>query len=345
MPSMCNAPQNFFFQRERKLLEFLEEKRAEEDVILAMDIALTENQRQLEKHKRNTEQAEREKVVLEMQRREEKRYAELLEDRQKRNEEMMSDMRRDLKDEAEKRRQMEEEYTRMKMEHVETLNAKKIFYIEENERLSKEKCDTTLQAFYRQLQAKKVNGYNRPGGYQEYRTDMSNLKDKYRKMSGLGVMKEKKLLEFLEEKRAEEDVMLAIDNALTENQRQVEEQKRKTEQAEREKEGLEMQRREEKRNAELLEDRQKRNEEMMSDMRRDLKDEAEKRHQREEEYTRMKMEHINMQEKQVVDFEKIAEFKKEKELEGFVGGVLKGAAVFASMIASATRGDGDDNSD
>ncbi|XP_064630844.1 guanylate-binding protein 3-like [Lineus longissimus] len=69
-----------------------------------------------------------------------------------------------------------------------TLNAKKIFYIEENERLSKEKCDITLQAFNEQLQAKKVNGYNRPGGYQEYRTDMSNLKDKYRQISGLGVM-------------------------------------------------------------------------------------------------------------------------------------------------------------
>ncbi|XP_064630831.1 guanylate-binding protein 3-like [Lineus longissimus] len=174
-----------------------------------------------------------------------------------------------------------------------TLNAKKIFYIEENERLSKEKCDITLQAFNEQLQAKKVNGYNRPGGYQEYRTDMSNLKDKYRQISGLGVMRERKLLEFLEEKRAEEDVILAMDNALTENQRQLEEQKRKTEQAEREKEGLEMQRiEEEKRNAELLEDIQKRNEEMMSDMRRDMKDEVEKRLQMEEEYTRMKMENI-----------------------------------------------------
>ncbi|XP_064630428.1 guanylate-binding protein 3-like isoform X2 [Lineus longissimus] len=226
-----------------------------------------------------------------------------------------------------------------------TLNAKKIFYIEENERLSKEKCDTTLQAFYRQLQAKMVNEYNRPGGYQEYRTDMSNLKDKYRQMSGLGVMRERKLLEFLEEKRAEEDVILAMDNALTENQRQLEEQKRKTEQAKREKEGLEMQRREEKRNAELLEDRQKRNEEMMSDMRRDLKDEAEKRLQMEEEYTRMKMEHINMQEKQAVDFERNAEFKKEKEMEGVVDGVLKGISVFARFIASAAGSDSDDNSD
>ncbi|XP_064631405.1 guanylate-binding protein 3-like isoform X2 [Lineus longissimus] len=212
----------------------------------------------------------------------------------------------------------------------ETLNAKKIFYIEENERLSKEKCDTKLQAFNEQLQAKKVNEYNRPGGYEEYRADMSNLKDKYRQTSGLGVMKEKKLLEFLKEK-AEEDVMLAMDNALTENERQLEEQTRKTEQAEREKEGLEMQRiEEEKRNAELLEDRQKRNEEMMSDMRRDMKDEVEKRLQMEEEYTRMK-EQMNMQEKQAVDFKQTAELKK--DMEGPVSDLTKVLAVLTRLCS------------
>ncbi|XP_064630823.1 guanylate-binding protein 3-like [Lineus longissimus] len=216
----------------------------------------------------------------------------------------------------------------------ETLNAKKIFYIEENERLSKEKCDTTLQAFYRQLQAKKVNEYNRPGGYEEYRTDMSNLEDKYSQISGLGVMKKKKLLEFLEEKRTEEDAMLAMDNALTEKERQLEEQKRKTEQSEREKEELQMQRiEEEKRNAELLEDGQKQNDEKISDMKRNMKDEAEKRLKMEEEYTSMK-EQMNMQENQAVDFEKLAEFKRQKEKEASVGGfIIKGLAGLAAGVA------------
>ncbi|XP_065605756.1 guanylate-binding protein 1-like [Cyrtonyx montezumae] len=97
---------------------------------------------------------------------------------------------------------------------------------EENEAASQQRCRALLAELARPLDTNLARGtYAQPGGYHAYEAERQQLLEGYREAEGKGPKAEEVLDEFLAGRRAEAEAVLKADNALSEAEKQLEDQK------------------------------------------------------------------------------------------------------------------------
>ncbi|XP_021265530.1 guanylate-binding protein 4-like isoform X3 [Numida meleagris] len=97
---------------------------------------------------------------------------------------------------------------------------------EENDAASQRRCRALLAELARALDTSLARGaYAQPGGYRAYEAERQRLLEGYRQADGKGSKAEEVLDEFLAGRRAEAEAVLKADNALSEAEKQLEDQK------------------------------------------------------------------------------------------------------------------------
>ncbi|XP_072203845.1 guanylate-binding protein 3-like isoform X2 [Excalfactoria chinensis] len=97
---------------------------------------------------------------------------------------------------------------------------------EENDAASRRRCKALLAELVRALDTNLAHGtYAQPGGYRAYEAERQRLLEGYRQAEDKGPKAEEVLDEFLAERRAEAEAVLKADNALSEVEKQLEDQK------------------------------------------------------------------------------------------------------------------------
>ncbi|XP_040502437.1 guanylate-binding protein 1-like [Gallus gallus] len=97
---------------------------------------------------------------------------------------------------------------------------------EENDEASRQHCKALLAELAQALHTSLARGaYTQPGGYRAYEAERQRLLEGYRQAEGKGPKAEEVLNEFLAERRAEAEAVLKADNALSEAEKQLEDQK------------------------------------------------------------------------------------------------------------------------
>ncbi|XP_065605782.1 guanylate-binding protein 1-like [Cyrtonyx montezumae] len=120
-------------------------------------------------------------------------------------------------------RDRDQEYQRRLMEQVSTEYSR---LQEENEAASQRRCRALLAELARPLDTNLARGtYAQPGGYHAYEAERQKLLEGYREAEGKGPKAEEVLDEFLAGRRAEAEAVLKADNALSEAEKQLEDQK------------------------------------------------------------------------------------------------------------------------
>uniref|UniRef100_A0A8C4TCM7 Guanylate-binding protein 1-like n=1 Tax=Erpetoichthys calabaricus TaxID=27687 RepID=A0A8C4TCM7_ERPCA len=108
-------------------------------------------------------------------------------------------------------------------------------YCLKQEDRSREYCLSLLKEFCKDVEAKIKNGvYMKPGGYQDYRSDLQHIVKKYGESPKKGMKADIVLLEFLKEKEEIGGSILKADNAMTEQEKQIQMEQVKKESMERE---------------------------------------------------------------------------------------------------------------
>ncbi|XP_041940250.1 guanylate-binding protein 1 [Alosa sapidissima] len=98
---------------------------------------------------------------------------------------------------------------------------------------SRRVCRGVLSRVFAGLDEAVVGGsYMRPGGYDTYRSDLEKATQLYRAAEGTGLLREEVLTDYLMEKSAVGENILAADRSLTEAQQRMEAEKMKREEAE-----------------------------------------------------------------------------------------------------------------
>ncbi|XP_048020760.1 guanylate-binding protein 1-like [Megalobrama amblycephala] len=108
----------------------------------------------------------------------------------------------------------------------EAISMKYIDLMEENEMASERKCRDLLKNLFSDMNKRLQNGeYIKSGGYELYCRDRDAIVEQYRREPNKGVRAEAVLNEFLNERGAEANSILHMDTKLTENERQIKEEK------------------------------------------------------------------------------------------------------------------------
>ncbi|ROI69419.1 Guanylate-binding protein 1 [Anabarilius grahami] len=108
----------------------------------------------------------------------------------------------------------------------EAVSMKYIDLMEENEMASERKCRDLLKNLFSDMNKRLQNGeYIKSGGYELYCRDRDSIVKQYRREPNKGVRAEAVLNEFLNEQGTEANSILHTDTKLTENERQIKEEK------------------------------------------------------------------------------------------------------------------------
>ncbi|XP_015730008.1 guanylate-binding protein 4-like [Coturnix japonica] len=120
-------------------------------------------------------------------------------------------------------RDRDQEHQRRLMEQISTEYNR---LQEENDAASRRRCKTLLIELAQALDTNLARGtYAQPGGYRAYEAERQKLLEGYRQAEDKGPKAEEVLDEFLAERRAEAGAVLKADNALSEVEKQLEDQK------------------------------------------------------------------------------------------------------------------------
>ncbi|POI20662.1 hypothetical protein CIB84_015591, partial [Bambusicola thoracicus] len=120
-------------------------------------------------------------------------------------------------------RDRDQEHQRRLMEQISTEYS---HLQEENDAASRRHCKALLAELARALDTSLARGaYAQRGGYRAYEAERQRLLEGYRQAEGKGPKAEEVLDEFLAERRAEAEAVLKADNALSEAEKQLEDQK------------------------------------------------------------------------------------------------------------------------
>eukprot|EP00079_Xenopus_tropicalis_P027276 XP_012821516.1 PREDICTED: guanylate binding protein 5 isoform X1 [Xenopus tropicalis] len=123
---------------------------------------------------------------------------------------------------------------------IDELAEKKSKYSLYNEEESAKKCKAILQKLSENLEREILNGkFSKPGGYTQFISEKNLLVDEYNRTKGKGVKALEILQEFLNEKENVEAAILQADQSLTHKEKEIAEQRARTETAEREKQIVE----------------------------------------------------------------------------------------------------------
>nr|NP_001091339.1 guanylate binding protein 1, interferon-inducible [Xenopus laevis]AAI29559.1 LOC100037176 protein [Xenopus laevis] len=123
---------------------------------------------------------------------------------------------------------------------IHDLAAKKSKYSLYNEEESAKKCKAILQNLSGSLESDISDGkFSKPGGFKQFLAEKNSLVDEYKSSKGKGVKALEILQEFLTEKETVEAAILQADQSLTIKEKEIEDQRVRTEAAEREKQILE----------------------------------------------------------------------------------------------------------
>uniref|UniRef100_A0A6I8RCB7 Guanylate-binding protein 2 n=1 Tax=Xenopus tropicalis TaxID=8364 RepID=A0A6I8RCB7_XENTR len=163
---------------------------------------------------------------------------------------------------------------------IDELAEEKSKYSLHNEEESAKKCKAILQKLNESLEREISEGkFSKPGGYTQFISEKNLLVDKYNKTKGKGVKAPEIIEEFLNEKKIVEESILQADQSLTATEKEIEEQRARTETAEREKQIVEENNRRLEKDMEnqkkSLEDHKKMLEEKMEEERKKLMEQNE----------------------------------------------------------------------
>ncbi|XP_052535286.1 guanylate-binding protein 1-like [Tympanuchus pallidicinctus] len=123
-------------------------------------------------------------------------------------------------------RDRDQEHQRRLMEQISTEYSR---LQEENNAASRQLCKALLAELAGALDTSLSRGaYAQPGGYRAYEAERQRLLEAYRQAKGKGPKAEEVLDEFLAERRAEAEAVLKADKALSEAEKQLEDQKQQT---------------------------------------------------------------------------------------------------------------------
>ncbi|XP_060114400.1 guanylate-binding protein 1-like isoform X1 [Heteronotia binoei] len=122
-------------------------------------------------------------------------------------------------------------------ELMQVLDQKKETFCQKNELESSRHCKAVLARLSEELEDKINKGfYSRPGGYQDYFSDLKATTVKYHEEPGKGVLADVVLQQFFKDKEDVGRAILQSDEALTEKEKEAEDAKARAEAAERENE-------------------------------------------------------------------------------------------------------------
>ncbi|KAL8219630.1 UNVERIFIED_CONTAM: hypothetical protein K2H54_029633, partial [Gekko kuhli] len=142
---------------------------------------------------------------------------------------------------------------------------KKKEFCERNEQESLNRCRAVLMELSQELEDGIAKGiYSVPGGYQHFLGKQREIEEKYRLVPGKGIQAEKALEEFLKSKKNVAESILQTDNALSEKEKEIEAERARVREAQRQQELLEQ---EQARLTQMMADQERSNEEQLQQLR------------------------------------------------------------------------------